>query len=62
MNGWWAVQLASAARRGVDPAYLLDESRLDWITAGAVQEDARRYLDPENVVVVTLLPEVPAGD
>jgi zinc protease len=62
VNGWWAVQLAAAAERGTDPAFLLDETRFDWISAGAVREDAARYLNPGNVVVVTLLPEVPAGD
>ncbi len=62
VNGWWAVQLAAAAERGTDPAFLLDETRFDWISAEAVREDAARYLNPGNVVVVTLLPEVPAGD
>jgi zinc protease len=61
-NGWWAGQLSAAARRGLDPSDLLDDARFDWITEAAVREDAVRYLDPDNVIVVTLLPEVPAGD
>jgi zinc protease len=61
-NGWWAGQLTAAAERGLDPAYLLDETRFEWITASAIREDAARYLDPTNVVVVTLLPITPAGD
>jgi zinc protease len=61
-NGWWAGQLSAAAQRGRDPAYLLDETRFEWITAAALREDAARYLDAGNVVVVTLLPVAPAGD
>jgi zinc protease len=61
VNGWWAAQLTYAAEREVDPAFLLDEERFEWITADAVEADAERYLDPGNVVVVTLLPEVPVG-
>ncbi|MEJ2539060.1 MAG: insulinase family protein [Gemmatimonadota bacterium] len=61
-NGWWASQLLHAAERHADPSYLMDETRFDVIDAENIQEDAARYLDPENVVVVTLLPEVPAGD
>ena len=34
---------------------------LHLITLPGVQEDARRYLSEENVVVVTLLPETPVG-
>ena len=62
VNGWWAAQLAYAAERDVDPAFLLDEERFEWITGDAVQADADLYLDPGNVVVVTLLPEVPVGE
>jgi len=62
VNGWWAAQLAYAAEREVDPAFLLDEERFEWITADAVEADAERYLDPGNVVIVTLLPEVPVGE
>ena len=38
-----------------------DESRFDVVTAEAIQEDAVRWLGTENVIVVTLVPEVPVG-
>ena len=56
-----ATQLDFVTWRAEDPAFLLDERRFDLITLPGVQEDARRYLSEENVVVVTLLPETPVG-
>jgi zinc protease len=60
-NGWWAAQLRFSAESGGDPAYLVDMSRFDAITAANVQDDAARWLGRENLVVVTLLPETPVG-
>lgn len=61
VNQWWAAQLDFVAMDGSDPSFLLDEGRFQWINAANLREDAGRWLDPANVVVVTLLPEVPVG-
>ncbi len=60
-NGWWASQLRYAIESGEDPAFLVDDGRLDEITVENVQADARLYLGTENLVIVTLLPERPVG-
>jgi zinc protease len=56
LNSYWAFQLAGAKGSGQDPRFLLDTFRYDAVTIESIQEDARRYLDEERVVIVTLLP------
>jgi zinc protease len=56
-NGWWMAQLAAATESGEDPAYLLDTSLFDGVTVESIWEDARRYLNIERFVRVSLFPE-----
>lgn len=61
-NAWWSNQLRFALEAGMDdPAHIVDFGRFDAITAENVREDAGRWLGLENLIVVTLLPETPAG-
>lgn len=60
-NGWWAAQLRASIENGIDPSYLVDDSRLDAITLENVQRDAAVWLALDNLIVVTLLPETPVG-
>jgi zinc protease len=56
-NGWWMAQLAAATESGEDPVYLLDTSLFDAVTVESIWEDARRYLNLERFVRVSLFPE-----
>jgi len=61
-NGWWMSQLRFALEAGnEEPAHIIDFDRFDAITVGNVRTDANRWLDLDNLIVVTLLPETPAG-
>ena len=60
-NGWWAGQLRAAIENGIDPGYLIDDSRLGEINRANMLEDAGRWLGLENLVVVSLVPERPVG-
>ena len=58
LNGFWTSQLSSAYQYGDDPRDILAYDKLvDGLTAGALQDAARRFLKGENYVHVTLLPE-----
>ncbi len=56
LNPYWAVQLIGARASGQDPRFLLDTTTIDAVTIESIQEDARRYLNEDRVVIVTLLP------
>jgi zinc protease len=57
-NRYWAGQLAFHDQTGEDPGALLDpQGDAGLMTAEAIRQAARRYLDPANYVRVTLLPE-----
>jgi len=57
-NGYWLGRIQSALLDGTDPADILThEQRVNALTAGEVQEAARRYLNTENYVQVVLYPE-----
>ena len=56
-NPFWAFQLMGAKESGQDPRFLLDTTRYDAVSAESIQNDARRYLNQNRVVIVTLLPE-----
>ena len=56
LNPYWAVQLIGARASGQDPRFLLDTMTIDAVTIESIQEDARRYLNEDRVVIVTLLP------
>jgi len=59
-NGYWLSALSLANQRGEDLVTVADpRGDADLMTAEAVHEAARRYLDPANYIRVTLLPEVP---
>ena len=61
-NAWWLNQLRFALEAGnPDPAHIIDFGRFDVITVNNVQTDADRWLGLDNLIVVTLLPEIPAG-
>ncbi len=55
-NPFWAFQLMGAKESGQDPRFLLDTTRYDAVSAVSIQNDARRYLNENRVVIVTLLP------
>jgi zinc protease len=62
-NGYWLGRIQSALLDGTDPAAILThEERVNALTAGEVQEAARRYLNTENYVQVVLYPEKKAED
>lgn len=59
-NRAWLSQLVSDYQRGVaEPAAALDtfEASVEALTVEVLTDAARRYLDPENFVRVTLMPE-----
>jgi len=57
-NGFWRTQLSANWRQGEDPRNLLDYLDIvDGITPERLQEAARRYLDTEQYVRVSLFPE-----
>ena len=56
LNPYWAVQLIGARASGQDPRFLLDTTTIDAVTIESIQEDARRYLNEDRVVIVPLLP------
>ncbi|MGH7504273.1 MAG: M16 family metallopeptidase, partial [Longimicrobiales bacterium] len=57
-NGFWASQIAFTARTGGDFATIPDYPQLvDALTAAAVQEAARTYLQVDRYVRVSLYPE-----
>ncbi len=60
-NAWWVSQLAFAYEQESDPRFLVDDSLLDGVTAETVQRDAAQWLNLENYVKVTLLPEGEGG-
>lgn len=57
-NGYWMANLASRAENGEDFSTLLAYPEfIRGLTAEAIRDAARRYLDPANVARFTLLPE-----
>ena len=57
-NGFWLGRLVDAYDRGKDPRKILEyEESLTGITPEGVQQTALRYLDLDNYVQVSLLPE-----
>jgi zinc protease len=57
-NGWLLVQLYHRYLEGEDLGSLFNyEKTLEDLTAGIIQEAAKTYLNRENYVQVTLLPE-----
>jgi len=57
-NGYWLSQLAFYDQNGEDPHHILSARTLtDRLSAEAVRDAARRYLDGKNYVRVTLYPE-----
>jgi zinc protease len=63
-NRYWLAQIAFHDQHGEDPAVIADpRGDADLLTAEAIRNAARRYLDPGQYVRVTLLPErgVPAA-
>jgi len=61
LNPYWAAQLIGAKASGQDPRFLLDTTTIDAVTIESIQEDARRYLNEDRVVIVTLLPAETIG-
>ena len=61
LNPYWAVQLIGARASGQDPRFLLDTKTIYAVTIESIQEDARRYLNEDRVVIVTLLPAETIG-
>lgn len=61
-NGFWLTQLLVYDRYGWDPREIATAAwRIDRLDAATIQAAARRYLDPENYVQVTLVPEGGVG-
>jgi zinc protease len=57
-NSYWLSSLAEAYRHGESPTdYLFRDDLRDQLTSAMLREAARRYLDPNRVVRVILLPE-----
>ena len=56
LNPYWAFQLMGAKASGQDPRFLIDTTLFDAVSSESIQEDARRYLNEERVVIVVLLP------
>lgn len=57
-NGYWLGRIQSALLDGTDPNEILThEEHVNALTAGEVQDAARRYLNTENYVEVVLYPE-----
>jgi zinc protease len=61
LNPYWAAQLIGAKASGQDPRFLLDTTTIDAVTIESIQTDARRYLNEDRVVIVTLLPAEKIG-
>jgi zinc protease len=60
-SGWLSlVDRAQTEPDRID-RYLKARTRLDSVSAAEIQALARRYLDPKDAVVITVLPEVVAG-
>lgn len=58
-NRWWAAQLAHKYDRGEDPSDLVDyPDSVEALTPAMIREAARRYLDTDSYVRVTLYPEI----
>ncbi|HEX6135846.1 MAG TPA: insulinase family protein [Longimicrobiales bacterium] len=56
-NGFWLGGLVSAYQYGDDPREILEEARMtEALTPDAIRETARKYLDVDNYVHITLLP------
>ena len=55
-NSYWASQLMYSSEAGGDPRFLIDTSLFDGVSIQSIQDDARRYLNEEQVVIVTLFP------
>ena len=60
-NPYWASQLMFSSEAGGDPRFLIDASLFDGVSSQSIREDARRYLDEDRVVIVTLLPVEKVG-
>lgn len=61
-NGFWVDALVSTDWNGLDPRLLLQYPEMvDGLTAADVQAAAQRYLNTDNYVRVTLMPEEGAG-
>lgn len=58
-NTWWVAQLSLAYQKGTDPRLLADLSLLDRVVPEKVRENARRWLNLDRYVRVTLWPEGP---
>ncbi|MFO7767952.1 MAG: insulinase family protein [bacterium] len=57
-NSYWLGQIAARYRRGEEPSGILGyEEIIEALTAERIREAARRYLDMENYIQVTLYPE-----
>jgi zinc protease len=57
-NGFWLSQLVSADLYDYDPRIILEYDQLvEGLTAEALQEAARLYLNTDNYVQVSLIPE-----
>jgi hypothetical protein len=61
LNPYWAAQFIGAKASGQDPRFLLDTTTIGAVTMESIQEDARRYLNEDRVVIVTLLPAETIG-
>ena len=55
-NPYWALQLMYSVESDSDPRFLIDTSLFDTVSIESIQEDSRRYLNEDRVVIVTLLP------
>ncbi|HEU0013004.1 MAG TPA: insulinase family protein [Longimicrobium sp.] len=60
-NPWWLTALMDYERYGWDPRTIDDPPLTAALTAEAIRDAARRYLDPGRYVHVTLLPEAAAS-
>jgi len=58
-NGYWASELLSADRYGLDPRRIASFEYIDDLRSGALRDAARRYLAADNYVLVTLYPQSP---
>jgi zinc protease len=57
-NAFWLARLDGYRRHGVDPREVLNiDERIEALAPGAVAAAARRWVDPDRYVRVTLLPE-----
>jgi zinc protease len=57
-NDYWLDQLVRHQRLGTDPHLILSRPALvNGLTADMVRDEARRVIDPQNVVKVVLLPQ-----